>query len=232
MPTIPKQSGTKKHPKPAPFDLGASDLSVITKKLISNRCESIINTHLKKRYWNKHVKGSVRGRCEFSGMNKEWFWSPKFIPKILDDAIYEILQQTAETCPKDNLKWYVKEAGILLKMGLVNNVYDYMAHIDQGMRSKGGNLKSVKRVNVYDDKVPKMHKLVEQYVAAVSLKAVDPKETTTAQTEQDATPVKGGRLWTWVFKKTWHFIVTIVSFLAMLLTCIYFLWWLWTTFLA
>lgn len=182
-----KEAGTKTNNKkelgPIPFDLGASDLAVITKKLVSDRRKSIIKTHLKP-YWNEHVKGSVRGRCEFSGTIREYFWCSDFIPQILEDAICEILQQTAETCPKANLKWYVKEAGILLKSGLVNRVYDYMVRIDQGMRSKGGNLKSVKRVNVYDDKVPKMHKLVEQYVTAVSLKAVSPKETATAQTEQ------------------------------------------------
>lgn len=199
MVTIPKQNKTQKHPKPAPFDLGASDLSVITKKLVSDRRKSIIKTHLRP-YWNEHVKGSVRGRCEFSGTIREYFWCSDFIPQILEDAIYEILQQTAETCPKDNLKWYVKEAGILLQLGLVNRIYDYMVRIDQGMRSKGGNLQSVKRVEVYDDKVPKMRKLVEQYVTAVSLKAVSPKETTTAEAGQNTTPAKCSRIGAWPWK--------------------------------
>lgn len=229
MATIPKQNKTKKHPKPAPFDLGESDLSVITKKLVSDRRKSIIKTHLRP-YWNEHVKGSVRGRCEFSGTIRKYFWCSDFIPQILEDAIYEILQQTAETCPKDNLKWYVKEAGIYLQLGLVNRVYDYMVHIDQYMRGKGYP-ETVKRVEVYDDKVPKMHKLVEQYVAAVSLKAVSPKETTTAQTEQDATPAKRRGTWTLV-KRIPRWIYVLVIFLAALLTCIYLLWWLWTKFSA
>jgi len=50
-------------------------------------------------------------------------------------------------------------------------------------------------------------------------------------TKQDTAPSKHQRIWTCV-KKIPRWIYYLVGFLAMLLTCIYFLWWLWTQFLA
>jgi len=127
----------------------------------------------------------------FEGTVRDYFWSPKFIPPILENAIMEMLNWTAESCQKANLnpELYIKETAIELQLGLVNYIYDHMVHLDQVFRSKG-NRKSVKRVEVYDDKVPKMHKLVEQYAAAVNLISVAPKETATAQAKQDIPPAK------------------------------------------
>ncbi|MGA2171553.1 MAG: hypothetical protein ABSG82_00890 [Sedimentisphaerales bacterium] len=50
-----------------------------------------------------------------------------------------------------------------------------------------------------------------------------------AETEQNDTPAKGWGVWIWV-KRIPRWIYVLVLFLASLLTCIYFLWWLWTTF--
>lgn len=49
------------------------------------------------------------------------------------------------------------------------------------------------------------------------------------QTRRNAAPAKGGRIRTYV-KRIPRWIYVLVLFLAALLTCIYLLWWLWTTF--
>jgi hypothetical protein len=50
-----------------------------------------------------------------------------------------------------------------------------------------------------------------------------------AETERDTTPTKRWEIGAWL-KKIPHWIYILVIFLAALLTCIYFLWWLWATF--
>jgi len=56
-------------------------------------------------------------------------------------------------------------------------------------------------------------------------------KTLPAEAEQNITPAKRWRIWTLV-KEIPRWIYVLVIFLAALLTCIYFLWWLWTTFSA
>jgi len=50
-----------------------------------------------------------------------------------------------------------------------------------------------------------------------------------AETERNAITATLRKIWTWV-KRIPRWIYVLVLFLAALLTCIYFLWWLWTTF--
>ena len=63
------------------------------------------------------------------------------------------------------------------------------------------------------------------------LNSVDAGTQKPAETEQNTTPAKLQRIWTWV-KRIPRWIYVLVIFLAALLTCIYLLWWLWTKFLA
>ena len=52
-----------------------------------------------------------------------------------------------------------------------------------------------------------------------------------AEKEENAAPAKGWKMRTWIWVKSIpRWIYVLVIFLASLLTCIYFLWWLWTTF--
>lgn len=74
-------------------------------------------------------------------------------------------------------------------------------------------------------------KILSQLMCAFEYVQVDSATTNPAETEQKVTPSKCRRIWTCV-KRIPRWIYVLVIFLAALLTCIYFSWWLWTKFSA
>ena len=104
---------------------------------------------------------------------------------ILENAIVEVLNQTAETCRKAKAKLdpepYLWEASESLKTILVGRIYDYMAYIDKTMRGKDWPEHKI-RLRV-SDKIAKMSELVEQHAAAVNLISVSPQPQTLPEIE-------------------------------------------------
>jgi len=68
-----------------------------------------------------------------------------------------------------------------------------------------------------------------QFERQKSSEAESKKDQKPAEPEQKATLSKGRRLWN-LIKRVPRWIYFLIIFLSALLTCIYFLWWLWTTF--
>lgn len=210
------QSKTKKRPQQPQFlTPELTKLYPLTKKLINDRANSIIETHLKP-YLTKFVNNNL---C-MSGSVLECFWSPKFMDPILENAIVEVLNQTAETCRKAKAKLdpepYLWEASESLKTILVGRIYDYMAYIDKTMRGKDWPEHKI-RLRV-SDKIAKMSELVEQHAAAVNLISVSPQPQTPlekpAETKQDITPIEKEKekfkIIGWLLKKTSRLVGAII----------------------
>jgi len=149
-----------------------------------------------------------------------------FIEPFLQDAIVKTLDETLETCRARGLKPeepYIRETAMLLDGYLIDPIYRYMADIDRRIRGNG-NPKSVARKDVTDE-IAEMVKFLDKCKDEMiqGIKAENKRRVKTL-TSGDKEKRKG------ILRRIPRWIHVLVIFLASLLTCIYLLWWLWTTF--
>jgi hypothetical protein len=146
-------------------------------------------------------------------------WSPIQTPKLPPNpALWEI---------EDKLCCHYVTLGIIRDMIYADKAKPIVKDILQGRKAKTDAfsfiLYFIENANhkVYlDDSIELALSQVEQDLAKKP-----------AETEQKATPARRRGIWTCV-KRIPRWIYVLVIFLAALLTCIYFLWWLWTKFSA
>jgi len=87
-----------------------------------------------------------------------------FIVPFLEDAIVNTLDETCEICRLRGLKPeepYIRETAMILEGYLIGPIYHEMADIDRHLRSRDGNLKSIKRRDVTDE-IDKMVKFLDK----------------------------------------------------------------------
>lgn len=108
-----------------------------------------------------HLWGST-----FNGAPRQVFWSDDFIPPFLDDAIEDVLQETAKTCREHGLPPddYLREAAGFL-WGLVHTVYDRMAEMEECADHRAHPRRDV------SEYVDKMLARIEDHVKAARLLA-------------------------------------------------------------
>lgn len=158
-------------------------LFAITRKKLCNFYETIIRDKLMP--WRFFRTGKFKvtdyyGKTihyegvEFEGSPRIVFWG-RFIEPFLEDAIEEVLQQTAETCRRLNLnpEPYIREAVALLR-GFTESVYAFMVETERLLLGKGYPDKVRPRGLIPEsvqDKIVKMNLYTQEHAVAAKLMA-------------------------------------------------------------
>ena len=152
-------------------------LFAITRKKVCDFYETILNDKLWPwRFYDTHGVRVTRhngqiisSKGKFGGTIKLVFWEG-FIEPFLEDAIEEVLQQTAKTCRelKPDSGPYIRETVSLLR-GFTESIYKEMVRIDWGLTGRG-DPRGIIPESV-QDKIVKMNRYTQEHAVAAKLMA-------------------------------------------------------------